>query len=145
MHRLQENPNLGSIFYWIEVGLVVLIILTAWLMRPKGPESGFKVRESDLLKNKKPSAQDPHLLAHAKMKKPEVLQLGGIRIDGKPHEILGVPYNATLEQVQQAYRELMKRYHPDKIGPAGSPQWKDAQKIAEAINLAKAEMVRNRK
>ena len=27
----------------------------------------------------------------------------------------------------------MKRYHPDLVGPPGSREWKDAQKIAEEI------------
>ncbi len=35
----------------------------------------------------------------------------------------------------------MKRYHPDKIGPAGSREWKDAQRIADAIIKAKEEMI----
>jgi curved DNA-binding protein len=30
------------------------------------------------------------------------------------YAILGVPRNATLEQIKEAYRRLAKEYHPDK-------------------------------
>jgi len=32
------------------------------------------------------------------------------------YEILGVPTNATAEQIKIAYREIMKRYHSNKHG-----------------------------
>ena len=40
-----------------------------------------------------------------------------------PYEILGVPENATDEQVKEAYKELVKKYHPDRYQdnpPGGS-------------------------
>jgi DnaJ-class molecular chaperone len=82
------------------------------------------------------------LLGQATVKKVQApLQLAGIRIDGLPHEILGVSARATEVEVQSAYRELMKLYHPDKVGRPGTREWNDAQKIAEALNSARKKML----
>ena len=34
-----------------------------------------------------------------------------------PHEILGVPINASLEEIRHAFRVLVKAYHPDRADP----------------------------
>jgi DnaJ-domain-containing protein 1 len=103
------------------------------------------MREADIRKPGLPPNQalgysDP--LSAATMKKRAApLSLSGIRIDGAPHEVLGISTSATEQQVQAAYRELMKQYHPDKIGRPGTREWTDAQKIAEALNHARAQMI----
>lgn len=129
-------------FYLLQIILGVIFLLGGWLfLRPKRPESGFKVREADLKKSssmkKEPTKREP-------IKKKAPLQLPGIRLDGHPHEILGISAEASASEIQSAYRNLMKRYHPDRVGRQGSWQWHEAQKIAEAINHAKDEMLRRR-
>jgi hypothetical protein len=70
------------------------------------------------------------------------LLLGGFSFTGLPHEILGIAKDAGEFEIRRAHRALMKRFHPDKIGPQGSREWHDAQKIAEAVNTARDEMLR---
>ncbi len=35
------------------------------------------------------------------------------------HEILGVPMGATWEEIQAAYKQQIKKYHPDKLSHLG--------------------------
>lgn len=143
IQKFQNDPK--SFFFsslWVLGGLFAIF---SWLLRPKSPESGFKVREYEL-KKKKPRYSSPELdqLANAKMQQKSPLLLEGLRLDGTPHEILGVAANASQEQIQQAYRNLMKRYHPDRVGRPGSREWNDAQKIAEKINQAKDQLLKKK-
>lgn len=134
-------------FVLLQYSIVAIIVTALWLaFRRKTTESAFRVREADRTppKGTSRSGAGHDELAHAKLKRHEALQLPGIRIDGTPHEILGVPPTASQEQIQKAYRDLMKRYHPDKIGRPGSREWTDAQKIAEALNQAKDSLLKRR-
>ena len=51
-----------------------------------------------------------------------------------PYEILGIPSNATIEQVKQAYKELAAKYHPDNF--SGGPMASQAAKKMDEINDA---------
>ncbi|MDW7711144.1 MAG: J domain-containing protein [Deferrisomatales bacterium] len=45
-----------------------------------------------------------------------------MRARARPHadfEVLGVPPSATAEEVKRAYRELVKKYHPDRVSHLG--------------------------
>jgi hypothetical protein len=37
----------------------------------------------------------------------------------KPHEVLGIHKNATTREIQEAFRDLAKRYHPDRVATLG--------------------------
>lgn len=126
--NLRNPEEMGHFFASFEGFIIVLILIILWRFSTHRPESNFKVRESE---------RTPE-----KMKKsPKPLELEGIRIDALPHEVLGLPLNATEHQIQQSYRALMKRYHPDQVGRPGTPEWTEAQKIAEAINAARSAMM----
>jgi curved DNA-binding protein len=51
------------------------------------------------------------------------------------YEVLGVPTDATPEQVQQAYRRLARRYHPDvNKDPAAEERFKEVSEAYEVLS-----------
>lgn len=105
-------------------------------------ESKFKINEADL--PKRPKDRLSHASTTTKKPTAQPLQLEGFRFDGAAHEILNISKDADEKTIQKAYKELMKRFHPDKVGRSESREWKDAQKIAEKLNLAREEMLARR-
>lgn len=59
-----------------------------------------------------------------------------------PYEILGVPSNATEEQIKDAYRELAKKYHPDNY--INNPLSDLAHEKMQDINWAYDTLTKNR-
>lgn len=53
-----------------------------------------------------------------------------------PYEVLGVSENASDEEIKAAYRELVKKYHPDKYqnNPLGDLAEEKLQEINEAYD-----------
>ena len=57
-----------------------------------------------------------------------------------PYEVLGVARDATDEEIKSAYRELAKKYHPDKVSHLGDEfkamahrKFKEIQAAYEAL------------
>ncbi|THH35794.1 molecular chaperone DjiA [Aliishimia ponticola] len=46
-----------------------------------------------------------------------------------PHDVLGVPSDATMEEIRAAWRQLVRDNHPDALYARGLPE--EARKIAE--------------
>jgi hypothetical protein len=132
----------ASLFLGTQSLILGLLIATffVFLRRQKSPESRFKVREAD--RPKKPFAKSKKETHSGSSNQREQAALPGFRIDGEPHEILGVAIDANPKEIQRAFRELMKRYHPDHVGRPGTREWKDAQKFAEALIRAKEAMTK---
>lgn len=56
-----------------------------------------------------------------------------------PFEILGVNHNSTSKEIDAAYKELAKKYHPDlnPDDPNASQKFKEVQKAYELLNKSK--------
>jgi DnaJ like chaperone protein len=55
------------------------------------------------------------------------------------YEVLGISANASLEEIQAAYRSLMSQYHPDKVASLGVELQELAEVKSRAINKAYAD------
>lgn len=127
-------------FALVQIGISALFITIYLRSRNREErESRFKLREADR-DLKFPRGPEATRAANTPLKK-DPLQLTGIVIDGAPHEVLGISALANKEEIQKAYKQRMKRYHPDQIGRPGTREWKEATKIAEALNRARNEML----
>ncbi len=52
------------------------------------------------------------------------------------YKILGINSNATDEEVKKAYREMAKKYHPDKVAYLGEDVRKSAEQKLQEVNEA---------
>lgn len=64
--------------------------------------------------------------------------------DKDAYEVLGVPRNATHEQIQHEYRQLMEVWHPDSKEP-GSRARDLAEGRAKELNVARMYLTNDRK
>lgn len=55
--------------------------------------------------------------------------------DAKFYGYLELPYGASFEEVKKAYKELMKKYHPDKFYDNDTKR-KAAEKVCQKLNEA---------
>lgn len=65
-----------------------------------------------------------------------------------PYEVLGVPENADDETVKKAYKELVKKYHPDKyvnnpLADLAAEKMKEINKAYDAITKNKTNTARS--
>lgn len=63
-------------------------------------------------------------------------QLGPLKY---AYQILGVPHFASAHSIKHAYRQLIKRWHPDRY-PSGSSSHAEASQMAKLINQAYSEI-----
>ena len=59
------------------------------------------------------------------------------------YEILGVPRDATQDQIKKAYRKLARELHPDVAGEEGADRFKDVTRAYEVLGTAEKRQVQN--
>lgn len=52
------------------------------------------------------------------------------------YDILGVSRDATNDQIKKAYKKIMLKYHPDKMGGKSEEEKKEAEEIVKSANEA---------
>jgi len=92
---------------WIDDGVVLWTIL-------------HLIRHGELpwvsKKKFRPKGKDPSAMGNGPLSSKETNKKKATR---PAHEILGVSPNATWAQIQTAYKEKIKQYHPDKVSHLG--------------------------
>jgi preprotein translocase subunit Sec63 len=59
-----------------------------------------------------------------------------------PWAVLGVPRDASREQIARAYRDQVKRYHPDRVADLGPELQQVAHRKTVELQRAYAELTR---
>lgn len=119
--------------------LLFLALLVVLALREKTQSSQFKTREFE----KPAPVRNSKLKSHSKPPSAP-LALPGINLTGTAHEILGLKPNATEIEILAAYKEAIKRYHPDKIQNASMDQIAFYQEATTVINRARDELLRKK-
>ena len=57
-------------------------------------------------------------------------------LEKDPYTVLGIPINASPEEIKQAYRNLANKYHPDKVQHLGEEFGRLAEKRFKEIEAA---------
>ena len=131
------NPALYEASQWVLLAVIVFGVTRFFKSRentsnfkPRGPKRSESRREVPIEEREsKLSKQRARLL------------LEGIALTGLPHQILGIRPDASEFEIRKAHRQLIKRFHPDKVGSQGTREWYEAQRASEAINGARDQML----
>jgi DnaJ domain len=74
----------------------------------------------------------------AEPEEPQAVELGPTRA----HQVLGVPFGASWQEVSQAYRRLALMHHPDRVAGMGLEARKYSEEWMKEINAAYDELRR---
>jgi DnaJ-domain-containing protein 1 len=134
--RIQVIIFIAGIFIWFR-----------YLQGGEQERSKFRVREADRTDLNRlregPGLADAKLQKKNQTPPPQPLSLPGIRLVGEPHEILGVKEDASEAEVMKAYKDSIKRFHPDRIQGEAKEQMYFYEQASAKINQAKEDMLKN--
>jgi preprotein translocase subunit Sec63 len=72
-----------------------------------------------------------------------LVQGGNVSAPGwDPHAVLGVARGASREEITRAYREQLKRYHPDRVADLGTELQQLAHRKTVELQRAYGELTR---
>jgi DnaJ-domain-containing protein 1 len=136
-------------FQKIQIGFLIAVFFLIWVFyKNNRGQSNFKTREADREDLDRILKSGPDL-AQAKLKRrvpesppPPPLSLPGIRLDGAPHEILGIREDSSEAEIMRAYKDAIKRFHPDTLQGKTPEQMKFYQEASARINDAKNRMIK---
>ncbi|MFH1154618.1 MAG: DnaJ domain-containing protein [Pseudomonadota bacterium] len=121
---IDDTFLIGLLIYYLKYGrLPGLFYRQSKKQQPFFRETGHS-RTSDTF------SRDSHTRKNQEQEKPEP---GPVR---SAREILGVSKNATRQEIQSAFREAVKRYHPDRVSHLGKEFQDLANKKFIEINEA---------
>ena len=137
---LKLSPQLFEMFQGIMVAVILIGLLRFQRAQSRQRRlSGFRDRDP----HSKPSKKPPTEAEQSKQRARLLLQ--GVVLTGLPHQILNVREDASEFEIRRAHRQLIKRFHPDKVGSEGSREWYEAQRASEVLNNARDEMLKKLK
>ena len=114
-------PDMISGLGWLDDAVVLGLLLRFMYMYRKQARRGERYREQFRRAADQGAAHEENRSGQTGAGMDET------RTSGDPHETLGVERGASQEDIKRAYRELVNKYHPDKVAHLGE----EFQKLAE--------------
>lgn len=114
---LDDGVVIATVFYLLRTGK-----LPDFLLRKKRPANPFEARSASFkearYKRQKNGSGNQH---QSNGSNTEASDGNGTKPPKPktPHEILGLSPGATRREIQAAYKEAIKKYHPDKLSHLG--------------------------
>ncbi|MGH7907933.1 MAG: J domain-containing protein [Candidatus Binataceae bacterium] len=136
----QAQFNLGLIYYRGDAGASNLRQAASWfrLAAQQGDPDAIEFLQR-IAARRKPRSRGPRASAYGARGADYGRRINRNRA---AHEILGVSPDATLEEINAAFRTKAKQYHPDLTAALGPESKKMAEDMMKAINQAHDELVR---
>ena len=113
---------------------------------PRITGSGPGAASSALRASRLPPAAAPATLTpEQKAKWAEILERANAIDNQNYFQMLGLPNGSSTDKIREAYFELVKKLHPDRLGPAFQPLFEQAQMVFRHVTEAHDTLVDDQK